>query len=66
MSCEIVNVRHPKRSVKVASALVDSGSEFSWVPEEELKKAGVTVVKKDVPFLMANGQQSLGESAMQS
>jgi hypothetical protein len=36
--------------------LVDSGSEFSWVPEPLLKEAGVRVVKKDLGFVMANGQ----------
>lgn len=56
VNCEIVNVRRPSRSVAVANALVDSGSEFSWIPEGQLKKAGITVVKKDVPFLMANDQ----------
>ena len=56
LDAEIVNVRHPKRSVRVGGLLVDSGSEHTWVPAALLEQAGVTVAKKDLPFLMANGQ----------
>jgi predicted aspartyl protease len=54
--CTVVNVRQPKRSVTVPRLLVDSGSEFTCVPETALKRARVTVVKKHTPFVMANGQ----------
>jgi len=37
--------------------LVDTGSEYTWVPATTLEKLGVAREKKDVPFLMANGQQ---------
>ncbi|MBI3098986.1 MAG: hypothetical protein HYY93_12205 [Planctomycetes bacterium] len=40
----------------VPQMLVDCGSEFTWVPEPILRKAGVRVVKKDLAFSMANGQ----------
>src|SRR5438128_98120 len=53
---QILNVRQPRRKVTVSKLLVDSGSEFTWIPEAALKLAGVTIVKKDVPFQMANGQ----------
>ncbi len=56
VACEVVNVRHPAKKVDVAKILVDSGSKLTWVPESLLKKAGIQVTKKDVPFLMANGQ----------
>jgi predicted aspartyl protease len=36
---------------------VDTGSEYTWVPERSLEKIGVGREKKDVPFVMANGQQ---------
>jgi len=55
VSCEIVNVRHSAKSVTVPKLLVDSGSEFTWVPESMLKRAGVQVAKKDESFQMANG-----------
>jgi len=53
---EIINTRQPARKVTVPQLLVDSGSEFTWVPEVALKQARIQVVKKDVPFVMANGQ----------
>lgn len=56
VDAEIVNMRQPARKVKVPELLVDSGSEFTWIPEAALKKAGIRVVKKDVAFVMANGQ----------
>ena len=37
--------------------LVDSGSEFTWVQTDTLKKAGITREKKDYTFVMANGQK---------
>ena len=35
--------------------LVGTGSEYTWLPEELLHASGVTVTKKDVTFVMANG-----------
>jgi predicted aspartyl protease len=37
--------------------LVDTGSEYTWVPEPLLEKIGVNREKKDLAFVMANGQQ---------
>jgi predicted aspartyl protease len=36
--------------------LVDSGSEMTWLPESDLRAAGVEVFKRDQLFVMANGQ----------
>jgi predicted aspartyl protease len=36
--------------------LVDSGSEMTWLPESELRVAGVEVFKREQLFVMANGQ----------
>ena len=52
---EIVNVRRPDRTVRVPKLLVDTGSEFTWIPEASLKRIGCNIVKKDQPFMMANG-----------
>ena len=57
VDCEVVNVRQPSRLVTVAGVLVDSGSEFTWLPEGVLRSAGIAVAKKDLTFVMANGQQ---------
>lgn len=51
-----MNVARPSRAVDVPQLLVDTGSEFSWVPEAMLRRADVVVKKKDVPVQMANGQ----------
>ena len=57
VDCEVVGVRQKARSVTVRRLLVDSGSEFSWVPEGTLKQAGVRIAKKDLTFVMANGEE---------
>ena len=36
--------------------MVDTGSEFTWIPAKKLESIGVTREKKDVQFRMANGQ----------
>ncbi len=36
--------------------LVDTGSEYTWVPAKSLEKIGIDREKKDVLFVMANGQ----------
>ena len=41
----------------IPRVLVDSGSEMTWLPAAFLRALGVTVFKRDLPFLMANGQQ---------
>lgn len=56
VNCEIVNIRDPEKKAEVADLPVDTGSEFSWINESVLKQIGVKVEKKDVSFLMANGQ----------
>jgi len=53
---EVVNIRRPGSKAAVRKLLVDSGSEYTWIPEAMLKRAKIQIVKKDLPFLMANGQ----------
>lgn len=36
--------------------LVDTGSEMTWLPEADLRSAGIEVFKHDQLFVMANGQ----------
>src|SRR6266852_4794678 len=56
-SCRLENPMDRKRTVQVSRLLVDSGSEFTWVDAETLKKIGVKRERKDYTFVMANGQQ---------
>lgn len=55
VDCEIEHIRNAKKRISVAHLLVDTGSEFTWILGDTLKKIGVAVKKKDMPFLMANG-----------
>lgn len=56
VNCEIVNPRTPSKSVTVRRLLVDSRAEYTWIPESYLKQASISVRKRDVRFLMANGE----------
>ena len=54
--CRIENHVHRDRSLRVPKLLVDTGSEYTWISAGRLKRIGVEAEKKDVQFLMANGQ----------
>lgn len=55
--CKIENSVDRSRSALLARILVDTGSEYTWVPATTLERIGVDREKKDVAFIMANGQQ---------
>ena len=57
VDCVIENTKLAKKSISVRKMMVDSGAEYTWVGEQELKEASITPKKKDVPFIMANGQK---------
>jgi len=54
--CRIQNPLARDRSVRLAKVLVDTGSEYTWVPENFLQKIGIGREKKDLEFIMANGK----------
>lgn len=56
-SCIIQNHVDRTRSARLSKILVDTGSEYTWIPEATLEKIGVVREKKDMLFVMANGQQ---------
>lgn len=56
VGCKVENHKDPKKSAVVPKLLVDSGSEFTWLPEAILNRIGVEPVKKDLRIQMANGQ----------
>jgi predicted aspartyl protease len=56
VGCKLENHIHRKQSVVVNRALVDTGSEYTWIPARTLEKIGVAREKKDLVFTMANGQ----------
>jgi predicted aspartyl protease len=55
--CKVQNPIDRTRSVVVPKLLVDTGSEYSWVSERTLERIGIQREKKDVAFVLANGQQ---------
>jgi predicted aspartyl protease len=56
-SCKISNIADRAKSAVVRRLLVDTGSDYSWVPAATLEKIGVHRERKDVAFVMANGRQ---------
>ena len=54
--CKVENHVDRSKSVVVPKLLVDTGSDYTWVPAKLLEKIGVQREKKDLPFVMANGQ----------
>lgn len=57
VGCKIENHIHRHRSIHITKMLVDTGSEYTWIPLSALEKIGVEREKKDICFKMANGQQ---------
>jgi len=55
--CKIENPVDRTRSVVIPKLLVDTGSEYTWVAGRTLEKLGIRREKKDVAFVLANGQQ---------
>jgi predicted aspartyl protease len=55
--CKIENIVDRKKSAVMPKMPVDCGSEYTWVPATTLEKIGVKREKKDVEFVMANGQR---------
>jgi predicted aspartyl protease len=55
--CIVQNHSDRKKQYRVGKILVDTGSEYTWIPEATLERIGIEREKKDLPFIMANGQQ---------
>jgi predicted aspartyl protease len=55
--CKVENIVDRKKSAIIPKLLVDTGSDYTWIPATALAKLDIAREKKDVPFVMANGQQ---------
>ena len=53
VDAEVAGIAAPDRFVAVEKLIVDTGSEFTWLPEPLLEEAGVTPAKQDEPFVTA-------------
>lgn len=56
VDCTIENVAERGRSDPVPRVLVNTGSEYTWAPAAVLDDLGIKREKKDLTFMMANGQ----------
>jgi len=56
VGCKVENHKDQKKAAVVSKLLVDTGSEFTWLPGEILERIGIEPVKKDLQIQMANGQ----------
>lgn len=56
IKCKIENIARREKSAIVPKMLVDTGSEYTWVSAKTLEKLDVEREKKDLRFVMANGQ----------
>lgn len=57
VGAKIENVSNRDKGASIPKLLVDTGSEYTWVAGATLDKLGIKREKKDLPFVMANGQQ---------
>jgi predicted aspartyl protease len=54
---DVTNIVRRSRAAEVPGVPVDTGSEYTWLPAPILEQIGVKREKKDVAFVMANGQE---------
>jgi len=57
VGCRIGNVSNRSKGATLPKLVVDIGSEYTWVPEQVLDRLGIQREKKDVEFLLPNGQR---------
>ena len=57
VGARIENVVDRSKGSSLPRLLVDTGSEYTWAPGATLEKLGVAREKKDLEFVMANGQK---------
>ena len=55
VDCTVENIASREKLARIEQLLVETGSEFTWLPKDILAKIGVDVQKRDGQFVMANG-----------
>lgn len=56
VDCTVKNMVAEERSAHIDELLVDTGSEYTWLPKDTLAGIGARVRKPNQQFVMANGQ----------
>jgi predicted aspartyl protease len=54
--CRVENHTDREKHFRAPKLLVDTGSEYTWLPTSKLEAIGVAREKKDLRFVMANGE----------
>ena len=54
-SCRVQNVVDREQIADIPKLLVDTGSEYTWIPLSILEGLSINREKKDLTFVMANG-----------
>ena len=57
VGARVENVVERTKGATIPKLLVDTGSEYTWVPGATLERIGVKHEKQDVEFVMANEQR---------
>lgn len=55
VDCRIQHTVDRSQQADIPKLLVDTGSEFTWIPTKTLEQLGISREKKDLTFVMANG-----------
>lgn len=55
--CKLENPSDRSKCIVIPRLLVDTGSELTWVSERMLERIGIGREKKDLRFVLANGQE---------
>jgi predicted aspartyl protease len=55
--CKVENVVNRAKSAAIPKMLVDTGSEYTWISAQTLEKIDIEREKKDLTFVMANGEK---------
>jgi predicted aspartyl protease len=56
VGCLVENHIDCSKSLRIPKLLVDTGSEYTWLPTAKLEQIGVNREIKDLQFVMGNGQ----------
>lgn len=56
VDCSVANMAERQKSASIEQLLVDTGSEYTWLPIRILTAIGVQIEKRNRGFVMANGE----------
>ena len=56
VDCRVINIAERDKSAQIQELIVDTGSEFTWLPADVLAGIGIMVEKPAQKFTMANGE----------